>query len=135
MYFPPSPPAGDYPHHYVFLLLEQPENFTLPANVAAGVTDPMARLGFDVQAFMADAGVTTALAANYMLIENTTVVPSTSAAASGASGSPIATPTASSAADSSSPAAATASVAGAPQILASGGMVAVLVTLFGLLPV
>ena len=85
MYLPPSPPAGDYPHRYIFFLYEQPENFTVPANVAAGATDFGARLGFDLKAFLEEGRITSALGATYMRISNSSAPATTPApSASGA---------------------------------------------------
>jgi phosphatidylethanolamine-binding protein (PEBP) family uncharacterized protein len=65
-YFQPSPPAGDPPHRYTFLLYAQPKGFTIPAkysNLAMSV------LGFDPVAFATAAGLGEPKAATFMQVQ------------------------------------------------------------------
>jgi phosphatidylethanolamine-binding protein (PEBP) family uncharacterized protein len=65
-YFQPSPPAGDPPHRYTFLLYAQPANFTVPPkypNLQQSV------LGFDLNAFAAAAGLGQPKAATFMQVQ------------------------------------------------------------------
>lgn len=78
-YLQPSPPVGDSPHTYTFLLFSQPGNFTVPSefesiNPPAGVT---ARIGFSISAFVEAAGLQAPLAASYMQVQNLTGVTGT----------------------------------------------------------
>jgi len=73
-YLQPSPPVGDIPHRYVFLLFAQPANFTVPSQFAA-INPPastQARIGFNINDFVAAAGLGQPLAANYITVQNTT---------------------------------------------------------------
>jgi hypothetical protein len=74
-YLQPSPPPGDAPHRYTFFLFEQPIDFTVPAAFAS--VDPPEtsndRVGFNLNAFIAAANLSAPLAANYMLVQNTTI--------------------------------------------------------------
>jgi phosphatidylethanolamine-binding protein (PEBP) family uncharacterized protein len=60
-YFQPSPPAGDPPHRYTFILYSQPANFTAPPKQSA--------LGFDVNAFAKAAGLGQPKAATFMQVQ------------------------------------------------------------------
>lgn len=64
-YFGPSPPAErpPYPHSYVFLLYEQPADFTVPASQRQTVSS---RFNFNMAAFAQAAGLTAPLAGNYL---------------------------------------------------------------------
>jgi phosphatidylethanolamine-binding protein len=65
-YFQPSPPAGDPPHRYTFLLYSQPDNFNLPAKYA---NLQRSVLGFDLNAFATAAGLGQPKAATYMQVQ------------------------------------------------------------------
>jgi phosphatidylethanolamine-binding protein len=66
-YLQPSPSAGDYAHRYVFLLFDQPRAFSIPASLGNLSAN---RLGFNLTAFIAQAGLTAPFAANYILVAN-----------------------------------------------------------------
>jgi hypothetical protein len=71
-YRQPSPPVGDIPHSYTFILMAQPRNFTIPSmyeNLAEN------RLPFNVSQFAADANLTNALAATWITVQNLTQTP------------------------------------------------------------
>ena len=73
-YFGPAPPSGQT-HRYVELLFKQPtaefqvpsdfQSFSPPANVTA-------RIGFDLNKFMQEAGLTDLVAANFFRVQNGT---------------------------------------------------------------
>ena len=65
-YRQPSPPPGDTPHRYVYLLYAQPPNFTPPAQLA---TLQQNRLGFDVNAFASASGLGQPQAANFIMVQ------------------------------------------------------------------
>jgi phosphatidylethanolamine-binding protein len=65
-YFQPSPPAGDPPHRYTFLLYSQPDNFSIPAKFA---NLQRSVLGFNVNAFATAAGLGQPKAASFMQVE------------------------------------------------------------------
>ena len=65
-YFQPSPPAGDPPHRYTFLLYSQPDNFKIPAKYSTLSTSV---LGFDPVAFAAAAGLGEPKAATFMQVQ------------------------------------------------------------------
>ena len=65
-YRQPSPPAGDTPHRYVYLLYAQPANFSPPQPVTNLQQN---RLGFDVNAFATSAGLGQPVAANFIMVE------------------------------------------------------------------
>lgn len=73
-YLQPAPPVGDFPHRYVFLLFEQPRNFSIPPEFANinPPTDVSARIGFNLAKFVAASGLSTPIAANYITVQNTT---------------------------------------------------------------
>lgn len=81
-YLQPSPPVGDIPHAYTFILLRQPRNFSIPPQYAALAQN---RVGFNLSAFLTDAGLLDAkaepeaLASNWIRVQNTTGTPTTSA--------------------------------------------------------
>ena len=65
-YRPPNPKAGDIPHRYVFLLYTQPTTFKHPlqfANVSEN------RIGFDMPAYAAAAGLGVPVAANFIQVQ------------------------------------------------------------------
>ncbi|KAF2428606.1 PEBP-like protein [Tothia fuscella] len=65
-YFQPSPPMGDPPHRYTFLLYVQPATFTIPAQYA----NLQSRvLSFDVKAFAGATGLGEPKAGSYMLVQ------------------------------------------------------------------
>lgn len=68
-YLQPSPPVGDVPHAYTFMLFPQPANFSIPAAYA---NLSMNRVGFNTSKFVADAGLVNPLAANYIRVQNLT---------------------------------------------------------------
>jgi phosphatidylethanolamine-binding protein (PEBP) family uncharacterized protein len=65
-YFQPSPPAGDPPHRYTFLLYSQPGNFSIPPKYA---NLQLAVLGFDVNTFATATGLSQPKAANFMQVQ------------------------------------------------------------------
>jgi hypothetical protein len=93
-YLQPSPPVGDVPHFYTFIVFPQPANFSVPAQYADLAQN---RVGFNTSQFLKDAGLEQALAANYIRVQNLTGTPTTTY--------PPARPTATTAQTSSSPAA------------------------------
>jgi hypothetical protein len=106
-YLQPSPPVGDVPHAYTFIVFPQPANFTVPAQYAGLAQN---RVGFNTSQFVRDAGLGQALAANYMRVQNLTGTPTTTY--------PPARPSSSGASNSSVPVA----FPGAAQPLAVGGV-------------
>lgn len=81
-YRQPSPPVGDYAHRYIYLLYAQPSTFpTSLGNLTSN------RIGFNLTTFASQYGLTTPVAANYILVQNssspaTTAYPSPSYAVS-----------------------------------------------------
>jgi phosphatidylethanolamine-binding protein (PEBP) family uncharacterized protein len=67
-YRQPSPPAGDTPHRYIYLLYAQPANFVVPPQFSAQMLTQN-RLGFDVNAFSAAAGLAAPMAANFITVQ------------------------------------------------------------------
>lgn len=81
-YRQPSPPVGDYAHRYIYLLYSQPSTFP---STLGNLTNN--RIGFNLTNFSAEYGLTTPVAANYILVQNssspaTTAYPSPSYAVS-----------------------------------------------------
>ncbi|RDI87606.1 hypothetical protein Vi05172_g2195 [Venturia inaequalis] len=81
-YRQPSPPVGDYAHRYIYLLYAQPSTFPISLG---NLTNN--RIGFNLTNFTAQYGLTTPVAANYILVQNssspaTTAYPSPSYAVS-----------------------------------------------------
>ena len=73
-YRQPSPPVGDTPHAYTFVLFAQPENFTVPAEF----TDILeTRVFFNISRFIAATGLGQPIAANYIRVQNLTGTPTT----------------------------------------------------------
>ncbi|KAI8939613.1 hypothetical protein NX059_003374 [Plenodomus lindquistii] len=70
-YLQPSPPVGDTPHSYSFVLFPQPDNFSIPAQYANLSQN---RIGFNVAQFVSDAGLSVvgALAGNFITVQNLT---------------------------------------------------------------
>lgn len=72
-YAPPSPPVGDVPHAYTFILFEQPEGFSVPEQFNDVL---QSRVFFDTAAFVAAAGLSQpAIGANYIRVQNLTGTP------------------------------------------------------------
>ncbi|KAF2658077.1 PEBP-like protein [Lophiostoma macrostomum CBS 122681] len=68
-YIPPSPPVGDIPHAYTFILFSQPEGFSINETFA----DTNSRIGFNVSEFVSSHGLSQpALAANWISVQNLT---------------------------------------------------------------
>jgi hypothetical protein len=90
-YIPPGPPATDtIAHRYVELLFEQPSSLNIEASAFAGVQD---RIGFDIESFMSQNGVSAPLAANFFRVDGRiSATASGTGAAAGTSGTG-ATPT------------------------------------------
>ncbi|KAF2018488.1 PEBP-like protein [Aaosphaeria arxii CBS 175.79] len=69
-YWQPSPPVGDVPHAYSFILFSQPDNFSIPEQFN-GVLQT--RVFFNVSNFVAATGLSgRALAGNYIRVQNLT---------------------------------------------------------------
>lgn len=68
-YMGPAPPAETpkHPHNYIFLLHEQPANFAVPSSQKSVVQN---RMGVNWTKFMADAGLSEPIAANYMQVQS-----------------------------------------------------------------
>ncbi|KAJ5052712.1 phosphatidylethanolamine-binding protein, partial [Bipolaris maydis] len=80
-YLQPSPPVGDIPHAYNFVLFEQPAGFQVPARYAGLAGN---RVGFDVRAFVADAGLAGVVASGWLRVQNLTGVATPTGTGSGA---------------------------------------------------
>jgi phosphatidylethanolamine-binding protein (PEBP) family uncharacterized protein len=106
-YLQPSPPVGDVPHAYTFIVFPQPDNFSIPAQYADVANN---RVGFNTSQFVKDAGLGAPLAANYIQVQNLTGAATTTY--------PPARPTATGARNSSAPAA----FPGAAQSVMVGGV-------------
>ncbi|KAF2827507.1 PEBP-like protein [Ophiobolus disseminans] len=106
-YLQPSPPVGDVPHAYTFIVFPQPANFSIPEQYANLTQN---RVGFNTSKFVADAGLGQAIAANYIRVQNLTGAATTTF--------PPARPTASNAPNASAP----ATFPGAAQPLIVGGV-------------
>ncbi|KAF2674004.1 PEBP-like protein [Microthyrium microscopicum] len=65
-YRQPSPPPGDTPHRYIYLMYAQPGNFTAPPQFAMLQQN---RLGFDVNAFATMNGLGQPMAANFIMVQ------------------------------------------------------------------
>ncbi|KAF2007997.1 PEBP-like protein [Amniculicola lignicola CBS 123094] len=92
-YRQPSPPVGDSPHAYTFVLFSQPENFSVPAQFNDVL---QSRVFFNTSAFVAAAGLGDAIAANYIQVQNLTGSATTTFPPPRDTGSPTSTPAASS---------------------------------------
>ncbi|KAH7401336.1 phosphatidylethanolamine-binding protein [Pyrenochaeta sp. MPI-SDFR-AT-0127] len=68
-YLQPSPPVGDVPHSYTFVLFAQPANFSIPAQYSNLTAN---RVFFNTSQFVKDTGLGPALAANYITVQNLT---------------------------------------------------------------
>ncbi|KAI4627678.1 hypothetical protein J4E80_001812 [Alternaria sp. BMP 0032] len=93
-YIPPGPPATDtVAHRYVELLFPQPASLNIQASAFAGVQD---RIGFDIQSFMSQNGVSAPLAANFFRVDGrisaTASGTGSATVASGAVATPTGTP-------------------------------------------
>jgi hypothetical protein len=88
-YLQPSPPVGDIPHSYTFILMAEPHNFTIPSQYADLADN---RVGFNVSAFVEAANLTQGIAANWITVQNLTGTP-TNTSFPPARPSPTATPT------------------------------------------
>jgi phosphatidylethanolamine-binding protein (PEBP) family uncharacterized protein len=95
-YLQPSPPVGDVPHAYTFIVFPQPANFSVPPQYLAIAQNQANRVGFNITQFLKDAGLGQALAANYIRVQNLTGTPTTTY--------PPARPTQSAAGNTSTPA-------------------------------
>lgn len=73
-YVQPSPPVGDVPHSYTFVLFAQPANFSIPAQYSNLTAN---RVFFNTSKFVSDAGLGPALAGNYITVQNLTGTPTT----------------------------------------------------------
>ncbi|KAF2871246.1 phosphatidylethanolamine-binding protein [Massariosphaeria phaeospora] len=83
----PSPPATDtIPHRYVQLLFQQPETLAVQATDFA---ETSSRIGFDINAFMQEQGLSAPLAANFFTVDGKAEANGT---ATTAGGSPTRTP-------------------------------------------
>ncbi len=121
-YVSPAPPPGNA-HRYVELLFEQPDNFEIPSDFQSinPPADVNARIGFNLQKFIDEAGLTELVAANFFRVQNGT----SSASGTGAAGSGAATSTAASGASQTglvvtSAASQSAAATGSSQAAASG---------------
>lgn len=68
-YLQPSPPVGDVPHSYNFVVFQQPANFSIPAQYSNLTNN---RVGFNVSQFVLDTGLGQPLAGSYILVQNLT---------------------------------------------------------------
>jgi hypothetical protein len=73
-YLQPSPPVGDIPHSYTFILMEEPKNFTIPEEYT-DLKDEDKRVGFNVSAFVEAANLTKGLSATWITVQNLTNTP------------------------------------------------------------
>jgi hypothetical protein len=70
-YLGPSPPASDtIPHRYVELLFQQPASLSVQASQFA---DTSARIGFDINSFMSQNGLSQPLAGNFFTVDGRAV--------------------------------------------------------------
>jgi hypothetical protein len=95
-YLQPSPPVGDVPHAYTFIIFPQPADFSIPEQYADLA---MNRVGFNTSRFLKDAGLSTAFAANWITVQNltgaaATTYPAARPTATGGSGNASASPSA-----------------------------------------
>lgn len=73
-YVQPSPPVGDTLHAYTLVLFPQPENFSIPAEFTKVL---QTRVFFNISNFVAAAGLSSPVAANYIKVQNLTGTPTT----------------------------------------------------------
>jgi phosphatidylethanolamine-binding protein (PEBP) family uncharacterized protein len=73
-YLQPSPPVGDVPHSYTFVVFQQPANFSIPAQYSNLTNN---RVFFNVSQFVRDAGLGQPLAGNWIQVQNLTGTPTT----------------------------------------------------------
>lgn len=73
-YLPPTPPGGDGPHRYTFLLFAQPQDFAIPEAYSSFIppADVYARFPFDIEGFVKAAGLAEPVAANWFRVLNGT---------------------------------------------------------------
>ncbi|KAF1844066.1 PEBP-like protein [Cucurbitaria berberidis CBS 394.84] len=71
-YLQPSPPPGDVPHSYTFVLFAQPADFALPVQYANLTGN---RVGFNTSQFVTDTRLGSAVAANWFTVQNLTGTP------------------------------------------------------------
>jgi hypothetical protein len=71
-YLQPSPPVGDVPHAYTFIVFPQPANFTVPDKYLALAQNQSLRVGFNTSLFIEEVGLKPAFAANYIRVQNLT---------------------------------------------------------------
>ena len=92
-YLQPSPPAGDIPHRYLFLLYKEPNGFAVPARFAINPpANTSARIGFDVQSFASAANLGEPLAANFITVQGVSANVASGNVGAAASPSPSPTP-------------------------------------------
>jgi phosphatidylethanolamine-binding protein len=68
-YRQPSPPVGDTPHAYTFILFPEPSNFSVPSQFNEVL---QSRVFFNISDFAAAAGLSSPLAGNYIRVQNLT---------------------------------------------------------------
>lgn len=75
-YLQPSPPVGDIPHSYTFVVFAQPRNFSIPARYADLAQN---RVGFNTSEFLRNVGLgeSDVIGANYVRVQNLTGTPAT----------------------------------------------------------
>lgn len=91
-YLAPSPPATDtVAHRYVELLFKQPASLNIKASAFARAQD---RIGFNIESFMSQNGVSAPVAANFFRVDGRTSATASGngATASGAGARPTSTP-------------------------------------------
>lgn len=74
-YRQPSPPVGDIPHAYTILLFAQPADWVTPSAFADVL---QTRVPFDAAGYVRASGLGSVLAANYILVQNTSGTATTS---------------------------------------------------------
>ena len=80
-YIPPTHPANSGAHRYTFVLFEQPGNWAIPSAYAS-INPPAnttARIGFNITDFVAQSGLKSPIAANYLRVLNGTAAETSSA--------------------------------------------------------
>ncbi|KIX02555.1 uncharacterized protein Z518_08496 [Rhinocladiella mackenziei CBS 650.93] len=101
-YLPPTPPAGDGPHSYTFLLYPQPEDFSIPDSFSSFFPpeDTNARFPFDMAGFAEAANLGAPAGANWFQVENGEASPSSTSTASDSASSTASTSASTSASES-----------------------------------
>jgi len=74
-YAGPAPPSGSGPHRYITLVYPQPDTFTPPGTPAAGSGVAL----FNLTQYLADSGLTAAIAGTYFTVEEGTATVSVAA--------------------------------------------------------